>query len=383
MKNKKILMVSILLLAILTIGAVSASEDAEVLAGNSTLIVDDSIVIDNNDVEEIEGNFTFSDSYISLDNGYNTVATLNLKEATEGRIVLTNDGDDVIGEKDLTVNDFTKVSGNYIYNLQVSHLVVSKFNNGNQLVNFMFYGSQDGTPAIHEVYDVEKSPQTNSIWITNKRYIEIYNGFVTEDYDGPIIVVYSEANTDDFSITDIDEDSYDIKYSYYSTLKDLNQYDHGIYSKNSRSGWYYYGVTASDFINNGNDFNEIDDGDTLSFLVKSTDWEKTASCECNIDLEGDGFYLGDHNDEPVGPTAILEIYGNEYTPISYDNGMVFTIIVSGDEKSGSWKPVDELSNAVLSVTSGDYTTTLFNSKLSNLDFIMRPAIWATLNTCSI
>lgn len=300
MKNKKILIVSIILLAILTIGAVSASEDTDVLAGNSTVIVDDPIVIDNNNVEEVEGNFTFSEySDISLDDGYNTVATLNLKEATEGRIVLTNDGDDVIGEKDLTVKDFSKVSGNYIYNLQVRHLDVSMFNKGHQLVNFMFYSSQDGTPAIYEVYDVEKSPQTNSIWITNKPYIEIYNGFITEDYDGPIIVVYSNENTHALSISDIDEVDYDIKYSYYSALKDLSQYDRGIYSKNSRSGWYYYGVTASDFINNGNDFNKINDGDTLSFFVRPENGDPVTSYECSIDLEGNGFYLGDHNDEPV------------------------------------------------------------------------------------
>ena len=54
------------------------------------------------------------------------------------------------------------------------------------------------------------------------------------------------------------------------------------------------------------------------------------------------------DEEPAdGPTTILEVYGTEYMPIGYDNDLVFSIIVSGDEKSGKWKPVDELSDEIL------------------------------------
>ena len=197
--------------------------------------------------------------------------------------------------------------------------------------------------------------------------IEYYDGVVDDDYDGPIIVVHApkqNAFTLFISNWDVDHDHRSFPVSY------LPEYEQGFYSENDNDEWTYFGITAADL----GYFENCSDGETLSLYLAdimseyATTSNPIGEIELTIFREENGFRLADSNDESDGPKVILEIYGTQYSIIDYDNGSVFSIIISGDEKSGKWEPVDELSDAVLYVRSSDDEIECLNVKLSDLDY---------------
>ena len=266
MKYKKILIATILLLTILSIGAVSASEDADVLAQDS-----DAVVSQENAVDD------------------------DLSDATD--------------ENALTVS---------------------------------------------------KIDYLNST-------IEYYDGLVDEEYDGPIILVHApKQNAFTLFIS-----NWDVEHDHpYFTVGNLQEYEQGFYSENDNDEWTYYGITASDL----GYFENCSDGETLSLYLAdimreyATTSNPIGEIEFTVFREETGFRLADSNDESDGPIVILEIYGTQYSVIDYDNGPVFSIIISGDEKTGKWKPVDELSDAMLYVHSSDDEIECLKVKLSDLDY---------------
>ena len=117
-----------------------------------------------------------------------------------------------------------------------------------------------------------------------------------------------------------------------------------------------------------NDF----EGDTTNNMNNNLPQERLCQDEHPITFTDGEFYLGDGNDEEPEPTLILEVYGNEYMPIDYDDGIVFSIIISGDEKTGTWKPIDELSSVRLRVESGNGEIEFLNVALKDLYYSAIP-----------
>jgi hypothetical protein len=182
------------------------------------------------------------------------------------------------------------------------------------------------------------------------------------------VVVYAELNYLIYRSLWISDSEYTVGF-YPDNLNGLTYYDHGIYSKNHLDGWAYYGITAARLMNM-EDFGSNLNGNTLSFVAYKMNnglpQDRLAYDERTITFTDGGFYLGDEgNNEEQDPTLILEVYGNEYMPIDYDDGIVFSIIVSGDDKTGSWKPIDELSSVRLRVAS-DNGNEFLNVNLNDL-----------------
>ena len=197
-------------------------------------------------------------------------------------------------------------------------------------------------------------------------YLEIYDGLITDDNDDPIIVVYADLmQLSRYALTIGDED---YTWGYYPTdLTYLTLADGGLYTKNHFEGWFYYGVNAARLEYNGLD--STLDGKTLDISVRKLQngmyQEWMAQEERTITFEYGGFYL---EEDVVNPTLILEVYGNEYMPIDYDDGLVFTLIVSGDERTGEWLPVDKLIPVRLTVSSEDGEIEFLNVTLGSLDY---------------
>ena len=360
MKYKKILIATILLLAILTVGAVSASEDADVLAQDSDTLVSQSNAIDDKISgfdDDFEGNFTINENYLDASNGGDTFATLNLQTAAKGKVVITSQSNDTIYEKDLKASNFYQSGDGFSYNVLVGDVDLSDIS-GVQFLNFNFYDSNDDS-VIQEVYQIDKNKYNTQFVMYPAVYMEIYDGLISEDTEGPIVVVYAELYFLKYRSIWISDSDYTFGL-YPDDLTSLTYFDHGIYSKNHVDGWGYYGITAARFMNIEN-FGSNLNGKTLSFIAYKMNnglpQDRFAQDERTITFTDGGFYLGGgNNDEPSDdPTLILEVYGNEYMPIDYDDGLVFSIIVSGDDKTGSWKPIDELSSVRLRVASDDGT----------------------------
>ena len=369
MKYNKILIATILLLAILTVGAVSASEDADVLAQDSDTLVSQSNAIDDKISSfdnDFEGNFTINENYLDANNGGDTFATLNLQTATKGKVVVTSQSNDTIYEKGLKASNFYQSADGFSYNILVGDVDLSDIS-GVQFLNFNFYDSNDDS-VIHEVYQIDKNKYNTQFVMYPAVYMEIYDGLISEDTEGPIVVVYAELYFLKYRSLWIGDSDYTFGF-YPDDLTSLTYFDHGIYSKNHMDGWVYYGITASRFMNIEN-FGSNLNGKTLSFVAYKMNYglpqDRFAQDERTITFTDEGFYLGGgNNDEPSDPTLILEVYGNEYMPIDYDDGLVFSIIVSGDDKTGSWKPIDELKSVRLRVAS-DNGTEFLNVNLNDL-----------------
>ena len=382
MDHKKILIAAILLLAILTVGAVSASQDADALAQDSDVLAQDADVLAQESYEivsqdnaiyegisslddEFEGNFTFSMDPISTTSGQTTFATLNLPEATEGIVLVTTEDESLLFEKDLSAGNFNHNSEGYSYNILVRDVDFDNLDQGKQFLNFRFYDSGHNQ-VIHEYYQVDYNKGSNMLVLSPAIYLEIYDGLITDDNDDPIIVVYADLmQLSRYALTIGDED---YTWGYYPTdLTYLTLADGGLYTKNHFGGWFYYGVNAARLEYNGLD--STLDGKTLDISVRKLQngmyQEWMAQEERTITFEYGGFYL---EEDVVNPTLILEVYGNEYMPIDYENGAVFSIIISGDEKTGQWKPVDELSSVRIRVVSGEGGTEFLNVTLNDLDY---------------
>ena len=137
MKYKKILIAAILLLAILTVGAVSASEDADVLAQdsdamlsqnatvNEEITIDDELSSFDND---FEGNFMINEDPLDTNNGGDTFATLNLQTATKGKVVITGQDSDIIYQKGLNAGNFYQSADGFSYDLLVGDVDLSDVN---------------------------------------------------------------------------------------------------------------------------------------------------------------------------------------------------------------------------------------------------------------
>ena len=137
MKYKKILIAAILLLAILTVGAVSASEDADVLAQDSDAMlsqnatVNEEITIDDelsSFDDDFEGDITINQNYLDTNNGGDTFATLNLQTATKGKVVITGQDSDIIYQKGLNAGNFYQSADGFSYDLLVGDVDLSDVN---------------------------------------------------------------------------------------------------------------------------------------------------------------------------------------------------------------------------------------------------------------
>ena len=328
---------------------------------NEEITIDDELSSFDDD---FEGDITINQNYLDTNNGGDTFATLNLQTATNGKVVITGQDSDIIYQKGLNAGNFYQSADGFSYDILVGDVDLSDVN-GIQFLNFSFYDSNDNS-LIQEVYQIDKNK--NQFVMYPAVYIEIYDGIISEDTEGPIVVVYAELNYLTYRSLWISDSEYTFGF-YPENLNKLTYYDHGIYSKNHVDGWAYYGITAARLMNMEN-FSSNLNGNTLSFVAYKMNYglpqDRLAYDERSITFTDGGFYLGDEgNNEEQEPTLILEVYGNEYMPIDYDDGIVFSIIISGDDKTGSWKPIDELSYVRLRVAS-DNGNEFLNVNLNDL-----------------
>ena len=309
--KSKILIATVLLLAILAVGTVSASEDIDVLTQDSDILAQEAYipaedanitVIQENVIDdklssfddEFEGNFKINENYLNTDNGDDTFATLNLQTATEGKVVISDQSYDIIYENYLNEADFQQSGDGFSYDILVGDVDLSDV--GKEFLKFKFYDRDDNS-LIHEVYQIDKNK--NNFVIYPAVYMEIYDGLINENTEGPIVVVFAEMQYLKYRTLAISDSDYTFGY-FPDDLTRLTSFNHGIYSKNHMDGWAYYGITAARLMNQEG-FDSSLNGKNLSFIaykVINGNWgDRLAEDQRTVTFTGAGFYFGDGNDD--------------------------------------------------------------------------------------
>ncbi|WP_407414060.1 hypothetical protein [Methanobrevibacter sp.] len=247
MKFKKLMIVSLLLLAILTIGAVSAADTADDLAvsdsdGDAVEASSDDVKLDDTYLDGEHYFIAINDDDIITEGGEdynpeNCIASIVLPaNTTNGRFVAENDGEEIFscGIDDAVLTDENKLLCNFL----VKDLDLDKVNDGDT-IRFTFYLDDVEQVQYAIIATVEISDDEDIIkFDTDHRppmdvdyWREDWQGPIYTDSDGVIVAVdFREEFLDDFRGNNIlvyvngelIENTWQIDDSYHDwTLKDL------------------------------------------------------------------------------------------------------------------------------------------------------------------
>lgn len=249
MKYKKIMLIALVLLAVLTIGAVSATED---IASDDGLAASDDVTViadgDDNDLDPVvdesgegDGNeeeeeynpiYIYEEAYVN-----STIGSVYLDYNASGRIVVNDENNEYLNESlsDLPYDD----DGEGFYYYFDSEMFNPPLEAGDYELTVTYF-NDDGVGVYN---------RTSGIELVNRVSYQLYGGVVIEIATLPVSLQTNDALVSIRALrnaTDLvcvllvdDEDSFPFE-------KRLNQLEYGYYDADD-SDYYWFSIIASDF----------------------------------------------------------------------------------------------------------------------------------------